>query len=152
MARPSSRSGIEMRQREIADIIRLQRIFKQPIRRLRSLPLADVRRHWWDCNTITISYEIVVPDLRMSAKYLEKFANIVPLEAITSKDTPDGSRVFEAELIYHVERRQTARLQLSLTVRPVEEEAPNVTCRKVLVGMDTETITRSTPRYQLVCD
>lgn len=149
MSRPSLQSFIETRQQEIDSAIRLRRCFKSELRRLRSLPSGNLHRHWWSPNILCLEYLATLLDMRDSARWLDKFALVAPLESITSEDSDiSGTRTFRAEVV-----KGTAKLVLTLVVSiPDAGEAPLAKCRKVQIGVDTHTHTSTTPRYQLVCD
>lgn len=154
MPKPSTKNYIDNRQTEINTAIRLRRIFRSELRRLRSLPLPSLAPHWWLNTRLTVTYRASLGDLRESARWLNKFALIVPLELITSEDSEtDGTRTFTATL-EKLHDGEIYKLVISLEVRPLESEsgAPVGSCRKVPIGTDIRTITSTTTRYQLVCD
>lgn len=154
MPKPSALNYIGNRQFEIDKAIRLRRIFRSELRRLRALPSPSLAPHWWIDTRLNVTYRAALADIRESARWLNKFALVVPLELITSEDNEtDGSRTFTA-ILKKLHAGEVYKLAIFLEVRPLESEsgAPVGTCRKVPIGTDTRTITTTTTRYQLVCD
>jgi hypothetical protein len=148
MPLPSIQNYINTRQTEIASAVLLRRAFKSQLKKLRNLPSGELTRHWYMDSIICLKYKAKFLDMRDSAKYLDKFALIAPLEDIDSEDSDDGVRTFFVRI-----RKGDYTLHLTLEAEPfTQEENPLANCRKVQVGVDTHTYTSTTPRYQLICD
>lgn len=147
MSRVSPVPYIKARNEEIARMTRLYRIFRTPLRKLRSLPSPNLFLHWWGRNTLELSYRLHVLSMDETLKYIEKFLLITPLESIKSADDPSGERTFTFTLA----RGDDARLIVTLRAIPqTVEENPKAKCRKVVIGQDTHTY--SAPRYAIVCN
>ena len=150
MPKPSAQRYIDTRKVEIDTIIFLRRLFSSELRKLRNLPAGELSRHWYCDDTLVLTYKVKFLDMRDSARFLDKFANICDLSTFTSDDSDSGVRTFRASL---TKGEQRARLSLVLEAEPFSpEENPSVKCRKVQVGVDTHTYTSTTPRYELICD
>jgi hypothetical protein len=146
MSRVSSTPYIKSRQDEIAQMVALYRVFRTPLRKLRSLPSPVLTRHWWRAKTLECHYRLHVLSMQETVRYLNKFALVVPLEEIKSEDDEEGTRTFTATL-----PRGEYTLNLILKAIPqTTDENPEAKCRKVVVGTDTHTYTSH--RYAIVCD
>ena len=147
MSRISPVPVVRARQAEIDRITRLHRLFKSPLRKLRSLPAPNLSLHWWRKNTLQLDYRLHVISMDETLKYIEKFLLITPLESIKSEDDSSGERTFTFTLA----RGDDAHLVISLKAIPQTiDENPEAKCRKVIIGQDTHTYT--SPRYAIVCD
>ena len=151
MPRSSLSAYIDTRQSEIDSAIRLRRAFKPELRRLRSLPAGNLHRHWWASDILCLEYRVTLLDMRESARYLDKFTLVAPLESITSEDnSATGTRTFRTEIL-----KGEDKLFLTLVVSIPDSDSADASrakCRKVQIGVDTHTHTSTTPRYQLICD
>ena len=147
MSRVSPVPYIKVRDEEIARMTRLYRIFRTPLRKLRSLPFPSLSLHWWRSNTLGLSYRLHVLSMDETLKYIEKFLLITPLESIKSEDDSSGERIFT----FILSRGDDAHLVVSLKAIPqTDDENPEAKCRKVIIGQDTHTYT--SPRYAIICD
>lgn len=147
MSRISPVPYIQTRDEEIARMTRLYRVFRTPLRKLRSLPSPSLSLHWWRKNTLELSYRLHVISMDETIKYIEKFLLITTLESIKSADDSSGERTFTFTLA----RGDDAHLIVSLKAIPQTiDENPEAKCRKVVIGQDTHTYT--SPRYAIVCD
>lgn len=147
MSRISPVPYIQTRDEEIARMTRLYRVFRTPLRKLRSLPSPNLSPHWWKKNTLELSYRLNVISMDETLKYIEKFLLITPLESIKSADDSSGERTFT----FTLSRGDDAHLVVSLRAIPQTiDENPEAKCRKVIIGQDTHTYT--SPRYAIVCN
>ncbi len=139
-------------QKELA--ISLRRLFKSQLRKLRNLPTPEMSITEYYATYLTLTYRITIADMRESEKYLSRFGAVCGLEAITSEDEPTGVRVFAASLSakHKTENNRSIYLHLRLYATPLEGDAPEAKCRKVLIGTDTHTYTSTTSKYKIVCD
>jgi len=134
--------------------IALRRMFKTQLRKLRNLPKPEISITEYYNTYLTLNYHATFADMRESEKHLRRFGAACGIESIISEDTASGVRVFTVYLL-HERKRETGRkiyLFLRLYATPMEEDAPEVKCRKVLIGTDTNTYTSTTPKYKIVCD
>ena len=147
MSRVSPVPYIKVRKKEVANMIRLFRIFRNPLRKLRSLPYPGLSIHWWRKNTLQLDYRLHVISMQETVKYIEKFSLLTPLESIRSEDDSSGERTFT----FTLSRGDDAHLCVVLKAIPQTlDENPEAKCRKVVIGQDTHTYT--SPRYAIVCD
>lgn len=147
MSRVSPVPYTKIRDEEIARMTRLYRIFRTPLRKLRSLPSPSLSLHWWRKDTLELSYRLHVLSMDETLKYIEKFLLITPLESIKSEDDSSGERTFT----FTISRGDDAHLVVSLKAIPqTTDENPEAKCRKVIIGQDTHTYT--SPRYAIICD
>lgn len=148
MPKPSANDQVEYHKQQVADLVRLRRLFRSELKKLRSLSSPKLAKHWW-LDGLTLTYKAKLVDMRESAKWIDKFSLIVPLESITSDDSEsEGTRSFSATY-----EKDGKKLFLRLDAEPFsDEENPLSKCRKVQVGVDTHTYTSTTPRYKLVCE
>lgn len=135
-------------------VTRMNRLAKPFTKKLRSLPAPSmVSLPWWETG-ITYTWNLESDRIKtLATKVIEKLSIFTPLENITCEDNSRGEKLIHTtvKIANPYIPDEFQRIHFSFTLKPLEGTlSAKPTCRKVLVGQDTHTIT--TPRYQLICE
>jgi hypothetical protein len=97
----------------------------------------------WE-NSVSFHVYYVTPSIRDMVEVIEYFETRLGVECSSEDNPNEGTRTFKLYANH-------LGIDIYLIVTPDEEHA-DATCHKVLVGMDTDTRTVKTPRYEIRCD
>jgi len=148
--KPNLNPSIQELEKKRLDMIATQRVYGRHFKKLRALPKANVDfSNYWGKGHLTLNWHLTVLSMQQTEKFLEKWSTIFPLEAITTTDQPSGTRLFKVESKGRFDAPFKLTFQLFATPEDGNKQAK---CRKVQVGMETNTYTSTSPKYEIVCD